>query len=375
MRHLSILHVIDSLDPFGGASVACVRLAASLATRPGFSVAIASRKPPQAWAAGAFDHCTLHLWDDEADPPKLDAAIDAADVVHLHGVWDRVLRLAATACTARGKPYAVTPHGMLADWPMSQKPLKKRFYLHTFGRRLLRDAHAIHFTAEQERRQSERRFGHGRVWVAPLINDLTTDLAASDYLPPRSPPVDPAQRPITLFLSRLHRKKGPDRAINMLAYLPGVELWIAGRDNPVYRAELEHLAQGLGVDDRIRWVGEVDEAEKRQLYQTAHALVLPTHQENFGQVLVEAMANGLPVITTRNVDIWREIESGGAVIADPEASAFAHAVKALFEDPVHCAARSTRGRAFVRQWLDPEAGLQAYRPWYESLIRTSSEIT
>lgn len=367
MTPLSVLHVIDGLDPFGGASVACLRLATPTATLPSFNISIASHQPPQPWAPGTFDPFTMHLWDGQVDQAMLRNAIDAADVVHLHGVWDPALRLAGAICTELKKPYVLTPHGMLATWPLSQKPLKKRLYLRTLGRRLLRDVHTVHFTAEQERQQSQPRLGHGRVWVAPLINDLADDLDASEHLPPRTPPTDPDQPAAALFLSRLNNKKGPDRAIDMLRDLPNVQLWVAGRDDPAYRAQLQQRAESLGVHDRIRWIGEVDETEKRRLYQTAHAFVLPTHQENFGQVLVEAMANGLPVVTTRNVDIWRELESGGAVIADDNPPAFADALGQLLADPAGCADRSTRGRAFVRDWLNVEAGLKNYEAWYRSL--------
>lgn len=367
MNPLSVLHVLDSLDPFGGASVACVRLATPTAKLPNFNVAIASHQPPQPWAPGTFDPFAMHLWKGEVDRDMLRSALEAADVVHLHGIWDPVLRLAGAICAALGKPYVLTPHGMLADWPMSQKPLKKRFYLATLGHRLLRDVHTVHFTAEQEREQSQPRLGHGRVWVAPLINDLSADLDASEHLSPRTPPTDPSLPATALFLSRLNNKKGPDRAIDMLRDLPNVELWIAGRDDPTYRAQLQQRAESIGVHDRIRWIGEVDEAEKRRLYQTAHVFVLPTHQENFGQVLVEAMANRLPVVTTRNVDIWRELESGGAVIAEETPRVFADAVRQLLGDPDGCADRSTRGHAFVRDWLNVEAGLKQYQAWYRAI--------
>ena len=365
MNQPESLHVIDSLDPFGGASVACLRLAKGLADA-GDNVRIASAHPPEGLSIVDPDRIELTLWPrDGAIGPILDQTIGEADVVHLHGVWDPALRDAATRCRRLGKPYLLTPHGMLSTWPMEQKPLRKRLYLATAGRALLKGAHTIHLTAEAERDQASRWVARAKTWVAPLVNDLSTYLDAG-FDPAGCPaiPDRPAGAPVALFLSRLHPKKGPDRAIAALPLIPRLHLAVAGRDDPAYRTELIALAARLGVADRVHWVGEVSEAEKIQLYQNVDFFLLPTHQENFGQVLVEAMAVNCPVVVTKGTDIWAKLEEGGAVISGPEPDALAAAINPLLDDPDALKQRGSRGRPFVRGWLDPAACVEPYRERY-----------
>ena len=373
MKQPRLLHVIDSLDPFGGASVACLRLTKGLADA-GDVVCVASANPPEGLSIVDPDRVELTLWPrDGAMGPVLDDCIAAAKVVHLHGVWDPALREAATRCRRLGKPYVLTPHGMLSTWPMAQKAFRKRLYLATGGRALIKGAHTIHLTAEAERDQASRWVPRAKTWVAPLVNDLSTYLEAG-FDPAGCPtiPDRPVDAPVALFLSRLHPKKGPDRAISALPLIPRLHLAMAGRDAPVYRAELIALAQRLGVADRVHWVGEVSEAEKIQLYQSVDFFLLPTHQENFGQVLVEAMAVNCPVVVTKGTDIWAKLQEGGAVISGPEPEALAAAINLLLDDPEALKQRGLRGRPFVRDWLDPVACVEPYRERYRRCFEASA---
>ena len=214
-----------------------------------------------------------------------------------------------------------------------------------------------------------------KTWVATLLNDLSAYLEAGCD-PEGCPtiPDRPEDAPLALFLSRLHTKKGPDRAIDVLAQLPTLHLALAGRDDPAYRAELVARAERLGVTDRVHWVGEVSEAEKIQLYQAVDFFLLPTHQENFGQVLVEAMAVNCPVVTTKGTDIWAKLEEGGAVVVDTEADAvtLAAAIRPLLDDPGDLKRRAAMGRPFVRDWLDPTAAVQPYLGLYRHILSEGS---
>lgn len=362
------VHVIDSLDPFGGASVACLRLAAGLVDA-GDQVTIVSADPPEGLSVVDPARTGLALWPRDGNPGDLlDREIARADVVHLHGVWDPVLRDAAARCRRAGKPYVLTPHGMLSTWPMAQKPWRKRLYLATAGRALLKGAHTIHLTAEAEREQASRWVPQQKTWVAPLVNDLSTYLEAG-FEPEACPHISdrPADAPLALFLSRLHPKKGPDRAIAALPEIPRLHLAIAGRDDPAYRAELSDLAEQLGVTDRVHWVGEVSETEKIQLYQSVDFFWLPTHQENFGQVLVEAMAVNCPVVVTKGTDIWAKLQEGGAVIAEPDPASMAAAINPLLDDLPALRQRGLQGRPLVREWLDPVTCVHPYRELYERM--------
>lgn len=376
-----VIHVIDSLDPLGGASVACVRLAGTL-QRVGVQTTILHAHPPG--GASLADGCGVPCVRIAAPRRDLPAEISAlasepgSAVLHLHGVWDAILAPAAAWARRAGVPAVLTPHGMLSCWPMARRPFRKRLYLLTRGGRLLRSTAAVHLTAETERDEASRWVPRPKTWVASLVNDLRFYHAAAEEAEAAGrkstrcvlsglAPNLPAGVPVALFLSRLNPKKGPDRAIETLGLLPGVHLLVAGKDDPAYRRELVSLAASVGVKDRVHWLGSVSEAEKAQLYAGCDLFLLPTHQENFGQVLVEAMACGCPVVTTRGTDIWAELREGGALISDPTAQSLARAAQTLLDDPAAARRRATDGRVWVREWLDPARTVEPYLRLYEAL--------
>ena len=102
-----------------------------------------------------------------------------------------------------------------------------------------------------------------------------------------------AHRPFVLFLGRLNWKKGLDRLIPAMQQVTNADLLIAGNDEENYRPELEALARRCGVADRVCFLGPVDGEKKWELLSSAELLALPSYSENFGNVVLEAMAVGL----------------------------------------------------------------------------------
>ena len=123
-------------------------------------------------------------------------------------------------------------------------------------------------------------------------------------------------RKFILFLSRIHPKKGVDLLIQAFARhaktFPEIDLVIAGPDQTGSKSALQKLARELGVDNRIYWPGMLSGDAKWGAFRSAEFFVLPSHQENFGIVVAEAMALSKPVLITNKVNIWREIEADGA---------------------------------------------------------------
>jgi glycosyltransferase involved in cell wall biosynthesis len=298
-----------------------------------------------------------------------------ADVVHLHTPWAIGNRQLARRLHARRVPYVLSLHGMLDAWSMAQKPVKKRLYLSFGGRRLLQRAARLHFTAESEKAQAEPwvRSAEGRSVVVPLI----VDLASYDPLPGPEPalrafPAIHSDDPAILFLSRLHPKKGVELLISAAAILHerkvNFQLLIAGPGDDAYRAGLEAEAIRQGLRSRVQFLGMVRGREKLSLYQLARAFALPTHQENFGLVLVEALACGTPVVTTQGTDIWQELQRAGALIVERTASSLASAIESLLADPVSAARRGAQGREFVQQWLQLQHVVRQYEQLYAEVI-------
>ncbi len=297
--------------------------------------------------------------------------IEWCDVAHFHGAWMPMNIQLAAQCRRLGKPYIASPHGMLDDWCMNQARLKKRIFHALAGAKFFASAARVHCTAQAELDQSSAWFPKSLgVVIPPLVN-----LAAYRALPgaelwrrerTRSAT---AESPIVLFLSRLHPKKRPDILIETAAMLRdrGVRasFVLAGPGDEAFVASLRERARAMKVDDLVEFPGLVTGEMKLSLYQAASVFALPTSQENFGLVLAEAMACGTPVVTTRGVDIWPELESsGGAIVTEASASAFAGAIAMLLSDQPKRHAMSVAARSHIFSWLDEASVLSRYVEMY-----------
>lgn len=342
---------------------------------------------PASWKAGAQDCPRLITLEPRSrltarfqrtDYRTIQRTLADSDVLHLHTPWDRsnlgLMRLARRT----GVPYVLTVHGMLDDWSMAQKPLKKRLYLALGGRRLLERAAAVHCTAKGELEQARKWFSNGAGHVAPYIFDLSPfrELPGRDVAV-RAIPDAGGDEPTILFLSRLHYKKQPEVLIDAAAMLRDegrkFRVLIAGTGTPEYEARLKQQVERLDLGRIVRFVGLVLGDVKVSLYQMADVFVLPTSQENFGFVLVEALAAGTPAVTTRGTDIWQELESsGGALIVDGEPRSTARAIATLLDDPERAQTMGADGRAWVFESLDPDVVGETFEAIYEQIGKRDS---
>lgn len=242
------------------------------------------------------------------------------DAVIVHGLWQHHGAMARKAALESAVPYYVFPHGMLDPWfnrAYPLKALKKRLYW-PIEHRVLRDARAVLFTCEEERLLARQSFRPYRVRER-VVRYGTADPQGDPDLQRRAffdafPRL--ASRPFLLFLSRLHPKKGCDLLLRAFAgsYPPDdpTVLAMAGPDQVGWRAELERLATDLGLAERVVWTDMLKGDTKWGAYRACEAFVLPSHQENFGIAVAEAMACARPVLITRPVNIWREVDQAGA---------------------------------------------------------------
>jgi glycosyltransferase involved in cell wall biosynthesis len=305
----------------------------------------------------------------------LDRILAGIDVVHLHQPWCPWLTQLGLSCLSRGIPYVVSLHGMLDRWSMSQGAAKKRLHLALAGRRMLQGASCVHFTAEDERRQAEDWFTPARCAVVPCVVDLAPYAERPDPVAAIARFGLPAGRRRLLFLSRIHPKKGLLQAVRALPAVRlacDVELCVAGdRQDKAYAAQVEREAVALGVEGHVRWLGHVDGSLKRSLYAAADALVLPTSQENFGLVLFESILCGTPIVTTRGVDGWRELESSGACwMSGAKPEEIGQAVHSLLStDATESARRAEGARRWALGYLAEESVGGAMEAMYESARR------
>ena len=212
---------------------------------------------------------------------------------------------------------------MLDPWFNRAYPTKtffKRIFWRLFERRVLRDAAGVLFTCEEERRLARQSFQpyRAREFVVGYgTRDVSGDPEAqrAAFFAQRA---GARGRQLVLFLSRIHEKKGVDLLVAAFARSadahPDVDLVIAGPDQSGLRQELTAIAERLGVAERIHWPGMLTGEAKWGAFRAADVFVLPSHQENFGIVVAEAMALGKPLLITDKVNIWREVETDGAGI-------------------------------------------------------------
>jgi glycosyltransferase involved in cell wall biosynthesis len=325
---LKILQVISSLDPRGGGPAEGVRQFALASRDWGQSTTVVTLDSPDATVCDGDPFTVVALGPGLGGycysprlVPWLRAHAREFDAVIVNGLWQHCGVAVRRALRGTGVPYFVFPHGMLDPYFKRAYPgkhLKKRLYWRWGEYRVLRDARAVFFTCEEELRLARGTFAPYR------CREVVTGFGTA------APPVDAgpataafhvafpelAGRRLLLFLGRIHEKKGCDLLIRTLAsHVAGDSRWqlvFAGPVDAAYGARLRSLAAQLQIADRITWTGMLAGDQKWGALYAAEAFILPSHQENFGIAVTEALACGTPVLISDQVNIWREIDRDGA---------------------------------------------------------------
>jgi glycosyltransferase involved in cell wall biosynthesis len=339
---LRLLNVASSIDPTaGGISESILRLGKAVMDL-GHEVEIVSVDPPDsAW--GKNLPVPVHLKGPARGPLEYSRDFNQwlaqnsgrFDAIISHGLWRYNSRATRLAARSAGRPYFVFPHGMLDPWFKRYYPvkhLKKCLFWWMTEYAVLRDATAVLFTCEEERLLARESFRPYRCvervvplgTSAPPENKEDQQKAFSQAFP------DLRNKRVILFLGRLHEKKGCDlllRAfLNLLESKPrtlwrDLHLMMAGPcSHPDYLKLLKQLAGSCDAlsPGSVSFPGMLSGDLKWGALRRAEVFVLPSHQENFGIAVVEALACGTPVLISRPVNIWREIESSGAGLVDSD---------------------------------------------------------
>lgn len=324
------------------------------------------------------------------------------DIVHLHCIWNLYVHRMAVWCRKKRIPYVVSPHGALTPWALKFKWWKKipAMLLYQYGD--LKRADAFHVTAEAERKDIARLGLRQHVAAAPLGVNLPEE---------RNEP----REKILLFLSRIHPVKGLENLLRAWREISGElrsgwRIVIAGPDDVGHQQELKDLAKtlDLSVTDfsrdlqygkkqihgggevpaevyreklkrsrgEIIFTGAVYSGAKQFFYQKAKYFVLPSFSENFGVVVVEALAAGTPVLTTTGTP-WKILEDRGCgLCVKPEVSALQAALKELLTLPEEKYTRmSEKSRTFVKEHYLWEKSSDKLLTLYEEIITKRSQGT
>ncbi len=332
---MKLLHVICTTDPESGGPIEALQRISAVMMRDGHEIHSVSLESPETVSKrelgiplvgmgpgiGRYNFTRLLT-------PWLKQNAAAYDAIIVHGIWNYSSAGAWRALKKHRTPYFVFTHGMMDPWFREEYPLKhiaKQIYWHFIEGRALHDARKVLFTCQEEMIRARGVFqgpGYREQVVLYGTADPSIDSATVKAEFVRSFPAL-RDRKFLLFLSRIHQKKGCDLLTQAFADAiadapPDLDLVMAGPDQVGWVPKLKEMAESLGIAHRVHWTGMLKGNLKWGAFCAAEAMILPSHQENFGFVVAEAMACSTPVLISDKVNIWREVEAAKAGMVEPD---------------------------------------------------------
>jgi glycosyltransferase involved in cell wall biosynthesis len=369
---LRVLHVVPAIAPrYGGPSIAVLEMCQRL-TAAGVETLIAST---DADGGGRLDvvlgrpikyqsASTIFFRRQWSEAFKYSSSLSAwlrghvadFDVVHIHAVFSHASLAAAAAARSAGVPYVVRPLGSLSHWALRHKRVRKFVFWHGGVGAMLRDADAVHYTSHAEHQQAEAALGLSRGVVIPLGIDIDeqdrgTSLNVEGH---RASQVPCDVENCVLALGRLHPVKGLELLIDAFIKvvrggLPGWKLKLAGDGQPDYVAGLKRRVREHSAGDLVEFTGWLTGDDKESALRGARLLAMPSHQENFGIAAFEALARGVPVLVSDQIDWGEELAAAGAGwVARLDGRSLGDALAAALASQAERTARGQAGKDFVR---------------------------
>lgn len=334
-KPLKILHIIGSMDSSQGGTSQGIRNSIPALTKMGVQNEVASLDYPNATFL-TTDSFQTHALGPAKGPwgygsklmPWLETNLNRFDLVVVHGLWQYYGYVAHKAITAHKRKGSdniklfVMPHGMLDPYFQKApgrklKAVRNWFYWKFIERNLINNCDGLLFTCEAElllarktfrpyRPKSEFNVGFG-IETPPVEQKAMQD-AFYDKCEGL-----PRYRPYLLFLSRIHEKKGVDLLIEAYSKLyevdfPNLVIAGPGLEGEYGRKIQNMLADNGHIKDAVFFPGMLTGKAKWGAFYGCEAFLLPSHQENFGIAVVEALACGKPVLISNQVNIYAEIE-------------------------------------------------------------------
>ena len=365
---MKILYVTNQRYRSSGVSVFCVELCDALADK-GADVRLALCKPDfKSPYPVRHEEILMSTRDVLRRVEKFEW-----DIVHINEVWNWDLHRIANVAYSKGIPVVWSPHGSLTPWALNHKWLKKKIAWILYMRRDLSRARIFHVTAQSEVEDVRRLGFDNEVAVLPLgVKFRWSDEELRKIK-------GNVKSKTLLFVSRIHPKKGIDNLIKAWAVLKnsigivGIRGWkvrIVGEDAyPDCSADLKRLSENLGVADDFEFCGALYGDEKDRAYAEAKLFVLPSHSENFGSVIVEALASGTPVITTKGTPWQCLVNNGCGWWVDVGVEPLVDALRdALSVSDSELSAMGLKGRAWMLRDYDWQSIADKMLKTYASLF-------
>lgn len=305
----------DIWEPCSGYSRSLPAISEALA-RQGANVRLHVQRPAQP-SHREFRQVTLCQYRPWPVPPRvlavspemrrgLEASARSSDIVHSHVIWQMPAFYAARAARKAKRPIIHSPSGALSEWALNKSRQRKDLMWMLAQGRTFRQTACFHATCVEEYEDIRRAGLKGAVAIIPLGVEVPEQISSG---------MTPEGRRRLIFVSRVHPKKGIDTLIRSWRTLqdefPEWELMVVGGDpdSPGYLAQMEELTRVLGAQ-RVIFRGRVSEEDRAEALRHASLFVLPTHSENFGLVVPEALAAGVPAIVSKGAP-WEGLEQQG----------------------------------------------------------------
>jgi glycosyltransferase involved in cell wall biosynthesis len=357
-----IVHVIDNLRPASGGPTTVVLQLAEQQAAAGKRVHVICREGPdiaseresleRRWGRAGIGWMEVNSTPIGSRRRHIEACIAGLSphVVHLHCVWEGILRSAHAACQRISVPTVMSSHGMLHPYVLAQKWLKKAAYLSLFGE-VVRANRMLLALNDEECTYIQARFGVPARVLPNAIDTTAYDRPQSGVFRASVPSLQGS--PFILFVGRLHAIKGIDLLVKSFARAreQGVphHLVIAGPDDGA-RADLLALVERLGISQCVHLPGPVWGHMKLEAFADCDVFAHRPRFEGFGIAVAEAMASGKPVVTTRKCLLDGAADAGAVLESPDDDIGFAAALARVCRDP---ALRSTLGSS-GRRWVSEQ---------------------
>jgi glycosyltransferase involved in cell wall biosynthesis len=390
---VKVLHVIPSVSAKHGGPSSAIKAIADASERAGIEVVIATT-------------------DDDGDDARLEVALEVPverngvtyfffrrdllsykvsfglarwlrrhiaefDVVHIHALFSFSSTAAARMARRKGVPYVIRPLGVLNRWGLeNRRRIVKRLSLRWMERRILRDAAAIHFTAEPEQREAAEAVGNvvaGKSFVIPIPLEVKEEGNKTNFLQ-KFPAA--AGKEVILFLSRLDQKKGLELLLRAFAWVkrdePNAFLVVAGDGDGRYVESLRAEADRLGIATDMVWTGFLGPREKANAYAAASLFVLPSYSENFGIAAAEAMAAGVALVVSDRVALSESVKKAEAgTVVSCETEDLAKAIQQLLRSSALRNRYAANARMLVESQFASQAVGNALLSLYKNIKPTA----
>lgn len=283
------------------------------------------------------------------------------DLVYISAIWNYPTIVAAYYCRKYGKPYIVAPRGIFYPHTFNKKIWKKWPYYRLIIRKILKEASAIHCTSvdESEKGYSFLGIKNNNIFIVPNGLDLSEfdNLPSKEILRNKYPILK--GKKVILFLGRLDWKKGLDILAkaygNIGMQRNDVHLLIVGDGPENFKAKVKKWFKDKGIfeGEKITFAGMLTGREKLEALSGSDIFILPSYSENFGMAIVEAMACGLPVVTTNKVGVYREItEAEAGLIVSCDATQVEEALLKIIDNEKLAKDWGKNGKKLAKELFD-----------------------